>query len=81
MRVKWDKKQRESAFCEEANLPATWVVRSRFLKESAEKIYVVNDANSSHLVWIYYMLLGMALESLIKGHMVARGIQVIEKKR
>ena len=76
----WNKKQQESTFSSEAKYPATWVIRAQFLKESAEKITFTEPGNS-HLARVNFMLLGMALESLIKGHMVFRGIQVIEEKR
>ena len=80
MKNLWNNKQQESTFCSEAKHPASWVIRSRFLKESADKVAFTESSNS-HLAWINFMLLGMALESLIKGHMVFRGIQVIESKR
>lgn len=80
MKQLWNREQRKSAFQSEAMHPATWIIRVKFLKEAFEKLNSFGESrSSSHLVWIEYMLLGMALESLIKGHMVFRGINAVEQ--
>ena len=75
-----DKDTRKDTFSKEAALPATWVIRARYLKYTADRIDCTSNEGMSRLVWVNYMLMGMAIESLIKGHMIYRGIEPFDKK-
>ena len=71
---------RNDTFSKEASLPATWVIRARYLKYTADRVDWTSNEGMSRLVWVNYMLMGMAIESLIKGHMIYRGIEPFDKK-
>ncbi len=72
---------RKDTFSKEASLPATWVIRARYLKYTADRVDWTSNEGMSRLVWVNYMLMGMAIESLIKGHMIFRGIEPVDKKK
>jgi hypothetical protein len=76
----WDKDTRNDTFSKEATLPAAWAIKARYLKYTADRIDWTSKEGMSRLVWVHYMLMGMAIESLIKGHMIFRGIEPVDKK-
>lgn len=65
----------------EVTRPATWAIKARYLKYTADRIDWTSNKGMSRLIWVNYMLMGMAIESLIKAHMVYRGIEPVGKTK
>jgi hypothetical protein len=76
-----DKNTKNNTFSKEAALPEAWAIKARYLKYTADRIDWTSNEGMSRLVWVNYMLMGMAIESLLKGHMLFRGIEPVDKKK
>jgi hypothetical protein len=73
---------RELVFNATVDSPGSWIFRALDLKTAAHRIHpelnpVQEDEPSLGLIGVYWMLLGMSFEALLKGILVAHGEQVL----
>ncbi|HET6325753.1 MAG TPA: hypothetical protein VFG04_13830 [Planctomycetaceae bacterium] len=66
----WDTPTKREAFANAADRPNTWFVKGCQLKAAADRCDWIGGTGIGDLHWVYTMLLGMAIESLLKAAIV-----------
>jgi len=78
-RINWDNKTKYNTFLQEAKNYKAWLVKADSLARAADKTNWLLEENSG-LASTHNMLVGMAIECLLKAALIIRGIDVVEIK-
>jgi len=78
-RINWDNRTKHNTFLHEAQNYKAWLVKADSLARAADKTNWLLEENTG-LASTHNMLVGMAIECLLKAALIVRGVDVVETK-